>query len=331
MNNREFCCIVTGSTIVTVLAAVLCFFLLTPATSLVCLLLGSLLTGFFTYYTKKRYERIADLNRYLSRVLLGNYNLDVWENEEGELSILKNNLYKVIVLLRSQNEKLAKDKVYLADSLADISHQLKTPLTSMTVMADVLKEEKDPEKQAKFVSIIEQQLGKMNWLIQNLLKLSKLDAGTILLKDEKISIGEVLEESCRPFLVQMDIRGIVLELPDHTFMFRGDKNWSEEAFGNIVKNCVEHMKEGGRLRIQLEETTLYDAVIITDTGCGIRQEDLPHIFERFYHGKNASAESVGIGLAMTKAILEKERGEITAESEEGKGTRFVVKFYKAII
>lgn len=104
-----------------------------------------------------------------------------------------------------------------------------------------------------------------------------------------------------------------------------------EAFGNIIKNCVEHMKNGGNLCIQIEDTTLYDAVIIRDTGCGIRREDLPHIFERFYHGKNASAESVGIGLAMTKAILEKERGEITAESEEGKGTRFVVKFYKAII
>lgn len=330
MNNREFRYIVSGCLTVTLLAAVSACFI-NPGASVICLILGLGLTGIFAYYTKKRYDRISDLNRYLSRVLLGNYDLKIWENEEGELSILQNNLYKVTVLLRSQNEKLAKDKVYLADSLADISHQLKTPLTSMTVMADVLKEEKDPEKQAQFVNIIEQQLGKMNWLIQNLLKLSKLDAGTILLKDDKISIREILEESCRPFLVQMDIQGIALELPENTFIFRGDKNWSVEAFGNIIKNCVEHMKNGGNLCIQIEDTTLYDAVIIRDTGCGIRREDLPHIFERFYHGKNASAESVGIGLAMTKAILEKERGEITAESEEGMGTRFVVKFYKAII
>ena len=252
-------------------------------------------------------------------------------NEEGELSILKNNIYKTTVLLKEQNEQLRADKMYLADALADISHQLKTPLTSMMVMNDLLETQITDERPKQFIDIQKQQLDKMNWLIQNLLKLSKLDAGTVEVRNDTISVKTVIEDSLRPFLIQMELKEISLEKQVEEMTFRGDRNWTSEALQNIIKNCLEHMQPGGTLDISTEETTLYTAIKIEDDGCGISESDLPHIFERFYHGKDASTESVGIGLALAKAIVEKERGKIYVTSTVGKGTTFEVRFYKAII
>lgn len=164
-----------------------------------CLLLGCAVTAVLLFYTNKRYKKLRELNDYLSLVCSGNYNLNINDNTEGELSILQNNLYKVITILQTQKDKLAKDKTSLADSLADISHQIKTPLTSIMVLTDLLKDEKDEEKRAEFLSIIENQLDKMKWLIITLLKLSKLDAGTIEFKSENQSICQVIDESLTVF------------------------------------------------------------------------------------------------------------------------------------
>ncbi len=300
-------------------AAVLCFFA------------GVLLVGTFAGYTWRRYEELRRVNAYLMEVLSGNYDMRLAENEEGELSLLKNNLYKVTVLLKSQNEQLMADKKALAEALADISHQLKTPLTSLIMMTDLLSSEENPQKRKEFLEISGHQLQKMQWLILNLLKLSKLDAGTVELKAEPVSMEEVLKESRKPFLVSMELKGIEFLTAGEDFVFTGDKNWSVEAVSNIIKNCVEHMKAGDTLNLEKKTTTLYNELLISDTGCGILPEDLPHIFERFYHGKNASSDSVGIGLALAKTILEKERATIEVTSREGEGTCFSLKFYKAII
>ncbi len=300
-------------------AAVLCFFA------------GAFLTAVFAGYTWRRYEELRKVNAYLMEVLSGNYDMRLAENEEGELSLLKNNLYKVTVLLKSQNEQHLADKKALAEALADISHQLKTPLTSLIMMMDLLRGEENPQKRKEFLEISGHQLQKMQWLILNLLKLSKLDAGTVELKEEPVSMDVVLKESRKPFLVSMELKGIELISVGEDFVFTGDRNWSVEAVSNIIKNCVEHMKAGDTLTFEKKSTTLYNELLISDTGCGILPEDLPHIFERFYHGKNASADSVGIGLALAKAILEKERADIEVKSREGAGTCFSLKFYKAII
>ena len=292
---------------------------------------SGILAALFVYDAKKRYEDIEKLNDYLSMVLSGNYDLEIASNEEGELSILKNNIYKTTVLLKEQNEQLRADKMYLADALADISHQLKTPLTSMMVMNDLLETQITDERPKQFIDIQKQQLDKMNWLIQNLLKLSKLDAGTVEVRNDTVSVKTVIEDSLRPFLIQMELKEICLQKKVGGMTFRGDRNWTSEALQNIIKNCLEHMKPGGTLEISTEETTLYTAIKIEDDGCGISESDLPHIFERFYHGKDASTESVGIGLALAKAIIEKERGKIFVTSTVGKGTTFEVRFYKAII
>ncbi len=314
----------------TAAAAIGCLFLNKYA-ALLCFALGFVITIVFIVITQSRYEKLNELNNYLSLVCSGNFDLDIADNSEGELSILKNNLYKVIVLLRTQNDALIKDKVYLADSLADISHQLKTPLTSIMVMTDLLKEDIDSNKKKEFVNVIENQSDKMKWLITNLLKLSKLDAGTAEFRYEKISVKSVLEKSIEPFLITLDLRGITLETDINDFSITGDENWSTEAFENIIKNCVEHIPDNGNLTISTDSTTIYDEVMIIDDGCGISKEDLPHIFERFYHGKNASPDSVGIGLALSKTIFERENGRITVESKECVGTKFTIRFYKTII
>lgn len=311
------------ATVVTLFFNVVC--------SVVTFLLGAILTLTFYIVTKKRYKKIADLNNYLSLVCAGNYLIDIKDNTEGELSILKNNLYKVIVLLRSKNELLEKDKIYLADSLADISHQLKTPLTSLMVMVDLLKDEKNIDKQKEFISIIEIQISKIKWLVENLLKLSKLDAGTIKFKKEKIDVLSVITKSLSPFLVQMEMKNISLETTINDFSFTGDLNWTSEAVENIIKNCIEHTDDNGKLNIETGVTNIYSYIKITDNGCGIKKKDLPHIFERFYQGENSSKESVGIGLALAKTIVENQGGTIDVTSEENVGTEFIIKFNKMVV
>ena len=330
MKNNEFRISVILSCAITTISVIICAFFNTVC-ALICLALGTMLSVLFSLYTKKRYEKLSELNSYLSLVCSGNYSLEIEENTEGELSILKNNLYKVIVQLKTTNEMLERERTSLADSLADISHQLKTPLTSMMVMSDLLKEEKNEDKRSEFISIIESRLEKMNWLIQTLLKLSKLDAGTIELKSEETQIDEVIKSALEPFLITLELKEITVSKSITPFTFKGDLAWSSEAFQNIIKNCIEHTQNSGRLNIEAKDTNLYSEVSISDNGCGIEKDELCHIFERFYHGNNSSADSVGIGLALSKAIFAKQKAQIEAQSEVGKGTKFTVRFYKAIV
>lgn len=330
MKNKEYSLSIVISIIITLVSGTACLFI-NYKCALICFAAGALSTMFFIIYTKKRYDSIDELNRYLEMVCAGNFDLDVASNSEGELSILKNNLYKVIMLLRISNEQLASDKIYLADSLADISHQLKTPLTSIMVMTDLISDEEDNAKIKEFSKIIDNQTDRMKWLISTLLKLSKFDAGTVDFKCENISAGTLLDEAVKPFMITLDLKGISLDMQIDDFSLNADRNWTVEAFENIIKNCIEHTDQNGMLKISTNITALYDEVIIEDNGCGIASEDLPHIFERFYHGKNSHSDSVGIGLALAKSIFEKENGRIFVESTEGEGSVFSIKFYKSIV
>lgn len=285
----------------------------------------------FAVVTKRRYKNLNDLNDYLSLVCKGIYDMNIDDNTEGELSILKNNLYKVITLLQSQNEYLKNDKLYLADSIADISHQLKTPLTSMMVMCELLENEENPDKRQEFVAVINNQLSKMKWLITNILKISKLDADATEFKREEVSISKVLDDSLKPFVLTAELKNIAIQNGAKDFVFNGDESWTVEAVSNIVKNCLEHTNDGGKIIVASDSTNLYNKLTISDNGCGIAEEDLPHIFERFYHGKNSSKESVGIGLALAKTVFEKENASVSVESEQGRGSVFEIIFYKSIV
>ena len=327
MKNREFKILICVCAAVSCISAAVCAFI-SPACAVICFLCCAVVSGVCIFYTHKRYCDVAKLNDYLTRVCSGEYELELSDNTEGELSILKNNLYKMMTMLRKASEDAKKDKLYLADSLADISHQLKTPLTSMMIITEVLSDEQDADKRAGFIKIIEEQLEKMKWLITTLLKLSKLDAGTAEMANSPISAQALIDKSLTPFKLQIDIRNIRVERNDDDFIFTGDENWSAEALENIIKNCLEHIEDCGVLKITAACTRVYDEIIIEDNGCGIAKEDLPHIFERFYHGKNSSSESVGIGLALSKAVFERQSADISVSSKEGSGSRFTIRFYK---
>ena len=330
MKNKEFFAPVAAGIAVTA-ASVLILTFIDRRGAAIAAGLGLVLTALFTGFTVKRYRAVSRLNDYLAMVCAGDYELEPEKNAEGELSILQNNLLKVITQLKTQNEVIAADKVYLADSLADISHQLKTPLTSLLVVSELLEKETDEAKRKEFTDLINEQCERMSWLVQTLLKLSKLDAGTAELNREDLSVSGVIDSSLAPFLLTLDLKNITVSKQIQAFSFVGDRNWSIEALENMIKNCIEHTPDGGQLTITTDETTLFKRITIGDNGCGIAKNDLPHVFERFYHGKNASAESVGIGLALSKAILNRENAAVSVSSEEGKGTTFEVKFYKSVV
>ena len=330
MNDREIRIILIVSSILTVVLSIISAFF-SKICALLCLTLGIILIIIFTVVTKRRYKNLNDLNDYLSLVCKGIYDMNIDDNTEGELSILKNNLYKVITLLQSQNEYLKNDKLYLADSIADISHQLKTPLTSMMVMCELLENEENPDKRQEFVSVINNQLSKMKWLITNILKISKLDADATEFKRDEVSISKVLDDSLKPFALTAELKNIAIQNGANDFVFNGDESWTVEAISNIVKNCLEHTNDGGKIIIASDSTNLYNKLTISDNGCGIAEEDLPHIFERFYHGKNSPKDSVGIGLALAKTVFEKENASVTVESEQGRGSVFEIRFYKSVV
>lgn len=330
MNDKEIRIILIVSSVLTAVLSVICAFF-SKICAVLCLALGIILIIVFTFVTKRRYKNLNDLNDYLSLVCKGIYDMNIDDNTEGELSILKNNLYKVITLLQSQNEYLKNDKLYLADSIADISHQLKTPLTSMMMMCELLENEENPDKRQEFVAVINNQLSKMKWLITNILKISKLDADATEFKREEVSISKVLDDSLKPFVLTAELKNIAIQNGANDFVFNGDESWTVEAVSNIVKNCLEHTNDGGKIIISSDSTNLYNKLTISDNGCGIAEEDLPHIFERFYHGKNSSKDSVGIGLALAKTVFEKENASVSVESEQGRGSVFEIRFYKSVV
>ena len=330
MNDKEIRIILIVSSVLTAVLSVICAFY-SKICAVLCLALGIILIMIFVVVTKRRYKNLNDLNDYLSLVCKGIYDMNIDDNTEGELSILKNNLYKVITLLQSQNEYLKNDKLYLADSIADISHQLKTPLTSMMVMCELLENEENPDKRQEFVAVINNQLSKMKWLITNILKISKLDADATEFKRQEVSISKVLDDSLKSFVLTAELKNVTIQNGANDFVFNGDESWTVEAVSNIVKNCLEHTNDGGKIIIASGSTNLYNKLTISDNGCGIAKEDLPHIFERFYHGKNSSKESVGIGLALAKTVFEKENASVSVESKQGIGSVFEIRFYKSIV
>lgn len=274
-------------------------------------------------------QEIQALTLYLRRIRSGDYSLDLRDNREGIFSIFKNELYKVTVALREQALALRADKTKLDDAIADISHQIKTPLTALSVLADLLAGNPPEEIRQTFVERLRTQLDRIEWLVTTLLKISRLDTGTAALKKEEVLLRDVVERAVEPLRAAAEIRNVALTITgEKRAAFRGDCNWTAEALGNVLKNSLEHTGPGGRISIACDQNPLYAAVTVSDNGEGVDPEDLPHIFTRFYRGKNADENSVGIGLAMARAVIVEQNGEITAESAPGMGTTFHIRFYR---
>lgn len=333
LRNREIrIYLVSLLLLIGVASIVAALFLSMEAVILVLLLSVAFLI--VTYrFTAWRYREIDQLSSYLQEISNGNYKLDVRDNREGELSLLKSQIYKVTKMLSEQGTHLEEDKQKLTDAISDISHQLKTPLTSMTVMADLLSDPRlSDEKRQEFTHNVQVQLERMEWLVSSLLKLSKIDAGTIVFKHEPVSVPALIQAATEPLLVPIDIKMQRLQITgERDVTFEGDMKWTTEALINILKNCVEHTPEQGELFIDFTENTLYTEILIRDTGNGISKQDVPYIFQRFYKGVNANDDSVGIGLAMAHSIITGQQGELTVRSERGAGTAFQIRFYKAIV
>lgn len=332
LKNKEIKYYIALLAVVWAIGTTACFFVDSLSGIIACAALF-LMIMVSLLFTRWRYRQIERLSQYLKRIASGEYSLDIRDYDEGELSILKSEIYKVTVTLNEQAELLKKDKHFLADSISDISHQLKTPITSMFVMSDLISDEDLPrDKRVEFTKNIRSQLERLQWLVASLLKLSKIDAGTIEFKKEKVHVKELVSKATEHLLIPIEIKEQTLDINgDEQAQYIGDFNWSSEALANIVKNCIEHTPEGGTIRIHFSESSLYTMIRIADNGVGIEKDDLPHIFKRFYKGKNADSESIGIGLAMAKSILEKQGGILEVSSEKGKGTQFTIKLYKGIV
>ena len=288
-------------------------------------------------------RKIDGITKYIREINNRNYELKIKENAEDELSNLRNELYKITLMLKEEAESSKKDKKFLAKSLSDISHQIKTPLTSISIMLDEIKdnENMDEETKQRFIFEISRQVEQISFLTIALLKLSKLDSGTVEFEKSKYKLDELVQNAIKNLEIPLEVKNIQVETNfekvnenkeeinnEVATEIIGDYRWTLEAVTNIIKNCIEHSKEHTKLYIQIRVTHVYTELIIKDEGEGIDEKDLKHIFERFYKGKNSSENSFGIGLALSKTILEKQNARISCSSTLHKGTTFKIYFYE---
>ena len=277
----------------------------------------------FTYW---RYRKLAAISQDIDMLLHGDESIRFDVYKEGELAVLQNEISKMTVRLLEQAQRLRQERTYLTDSLADISHQLKTPLTSLEILNATLSREKmDDQQRIELVREQMQLLSRMEWLITVLLKISRLDAGTITFENASVPVKELIQMAVMPLEVALELKQQSCHVQiENDILFFGDITWTAEALGNIIKNCMEHTPDGGRIDIIAKETPFQLEIVIQDNGSGFSSEELPHLFERFYHGKHSSKNSVGIGLALSKAIISRQKGTILAENRKTKGARFKI-------
>lgn len=283
--------------------------------------------------TYRRYSKISKLSLEIDRVLHGLGRLELSRFGEGELSILQSEIYKMTVRLWEQAEQLAADKEYLADSIADISHQIRTPLTSISLLTEFLSEpELSREQRIKYVKELFELLDRIDWLINTLLKISKFDAGTVRFDAGSVNVMQLVKKAYEPIAIPMELRGqnFVIDVPE-SMQLDCDERWTVEAIGNILKNCMEHTPESGTITVRGEDNAVCASLIISDTGSGIAPEDLPNIFKRFYKGKDSASGSVGIGLALAHIIIGEQGGTVKAYNGKDGGAVFEVKFYKTVV
>ena len=281
------------------------------------------------YFFIKIYRDIKDMTDYVYHSSEGREYQMKNKNQEGQMGLLKTELMKMTTVLKEKVALLHSEKIFLNDTISDISHQLKTPMTSLMLLTDLMYNDLDKEKKIEFLDRTNAQLSRMDWLIKSMLKLSKLEAKVIDFKTDKVNINELIKRSISPLLVPIELRNISLNINgDKEASYTGDIEWSSEALGNIIKNCIEHTKEGGTLDITYEENPIYSEIIIKDNGEGIDKDDIQNIFKRFYKGKNSKSDSVGIGLAMAKSIIESQNGDIYVKSKKNRGSEFHITFHK---
>lgn len=293
----------------------------------------------FYIYLRRRKNAIVQLQDYMDKISRGNYELEINDNSEDELSSLKNSLYKIMVYMKEQADSARIKKVMLAQSVSDISHQLKTPLTSTQILLDNLNDNPDMEyaTRKKFIYEALNQVNGMSWMIVTMLKLSRIDAGVVEFNNETISINKIIEEAVGNLEVIAEIKNVNIEkyidnynenkLNKSDIYINGDYNWNREALQNIIKNAIEHSRHKGTVKINITDNDVYTAVYITNRGDKLSDQRQKQIFERYYSEAKYEDNSMGIGLPLAKAVIEKQGGYISVESDDEE-TVFIVKYIK---
>lgn len=291
----------------------------------------SLIILIFYLYDKNKSKKIKEITKMISKINNRQFDIDINDFNEGELSILKNEISKTTTMLRQVADNSVKDKLNLKDSLGDISHQLKTPLTSITIMIDNILDSPDMDEKTrkKFLINIKREILNINFLVMSLLKLSKFDANVVKFNKESVYLKDIIIESIKNVSMIKELKNITIKVSgDDNIKLLCDFKWQVESITNILKNSIEHTSEYGTVEVNYSENKLYTRILIKDNGKGIDSDDLPHIFDRFYKGKNGSDDSFGIGLSLSKTIIEKEGGSITVKSTPNIGTIFTIKYLK---
>lgn len=326
--NKEIVQMSIGFCAITLVASIIGLFI-HPLTCILIIFTSILFSIIFFYFTKSRYNSIIELSEKINLVLHNSDHLFISQADEGELSILANDITKMTIRIREQNHALMKEKVYLAESLADIAHQLRTPLTSANLILSRLKNNVEELERRKLLRDIQRLFDQMDWLITSLLKISRLDAGIISFEKEPLSVLDLIHQSLKPFQISMDLHNIeiITKIPDDTIVY-GDMNWLSEAFQNVFKNSLECTKDGEKIEITCVDNPLYVEISIHDNGPGFNKEDIPFLFERFYRGKNTSTAGYGIGLALSKTIITQQGGTIVAQNHPLGGAVFTIRFPK---
>ena len=288
-----------------------------------------IILGIYLYNLKNKRE-LDNLIKYLKELNRGNYNLQIDLNSEGTLSILKNEIYTTTIMLREKAEKELVDKQNLKDSLTNISHQLKTPLTSISLLVDNLCDEDVPASlQKEFLGDIKTQIDSINYLIIVLLKLSRFDANVITFKEEKINVKNLCIDVLKHIDALRDVKNITIHINGSSNVtFTGDYKWEFEALSNILKNCLEYTSENKNIYVSFKETNMFTEIIIQDEGKGMNKEEKRRIFERFYKGENSSNNNFGIGMSLAREIINKDNGKIKVDSTPGIGSTFKIRYYK---
>ena len=291
----------------------------------------SLIILIFYLYDKNKSKKIKEITKMISKINNRQFDIDINDFNEGELSILKNEISKTTIMLRQVADNSINDKLNLKDSLGDISHQLKTPLTSITIMIDNILDNPDMDEKTRkrFLINIKREILNINFLVMSLLKLSKFDANVVKFNKESVYLKDIINESIKNVSMIKELKNITIKVSgDDNIKLLCDFKWQVESITNILKNSIEHTKEYGIVEVNYSENKLYTRILIKDNGKGIDNDDLPHIFDRFYKGKNGSNDSFGIGLSLSKTIIEKEGGSITVKSTPNIGTIFTIKYLK---
>ena len=278
---------------------------------------------------KRKEKEINEVIKIIEEINNKNYSFKMKDINEEDLSLLKNEIYKTTIMLNEISEISKKDKKELEESLEDISHQLKTPLTSILIMIDTLLDDEDMDQNTRedFLRNMKREVMNINFLVKSILKLSRLDTNTVKFISKKESVKEIINEAILNVSLLSDLKNVKIETNLSDSFIICDYKWQIEALTNILKNSIEHSYENNKVLIESSENNAYVKITIKDFGSGIAKEDINHIFERFYKGKDSDYDSIGIGLALSKSIIEKQNGKISVESSDD-GTTFTIKYFK---